>query len=138
MSDIFSREVRSHIMSKIKGKDSLIELSIRKELWRLGYRYRKHYGKPKIDIAFPKKKIAVFIDSCFWHACPKHGELPKSNIEFWKNKLDKNAKRDREVNHALKGEGWTVIRIWEHDIKLDLKSALDKITKVVDSKPTGR
>ena len=134
MSDIFTKDVRSRIMSKIRAKDSRIEMSVRKGVWKKGYRFRKHYGKWKIDIAFPRKKVAVFVDSCFWHACPIHGEIPKSNVQFWKNKLTKNVQRDLEVNEQLKDEGWKVIRIWEHEIDSELDKTLTKISRVVDSR----
>lgn len=133
MGDIFTTKERSRIMSKIKGKDSQIELLVRRNLWKRGYRYRKHYGGYKIDIAFPREKVAVFIDSCFWHGCPKHGELPKTNVQFWKTKLTGNIKRDRKVDNELNREGWAVIRIWEHDIRSDLVKSVDKIVRTVEA-----
>jgi DNA mismatch endonuclease (patch repair protein) len=90
---------------------------LRKALFGKGYRYRKHYGEHKIDIAFPSRKIAIFVDGCFWHMCPKHGKLPKSNKRYWIPKLRGNVERDKKINAHLKKMGWTVIRVWEHEIK---------------------
>ena len=115
--DVFTKEKRSEIMSKVKSKDTAPELKYRKALWAAGLRYRIHYGPHRIDIAFPRKRIAVFVDGCFWHGCPVHGEIPESNREYWAPKLNRNVQRDRETTAALESEGWTVIRIWEHDLK---------------------
>ena len=76
--------------------------------WR---RNQKVFGKP--DFVFPKLKLAVFVDGCFWHGCPKHGTEPKANRVFWKNKFARNRARDRRVNRALRAHGWRVLRVWE-------------------------
>jgi len=67
------------------------------------------------DIVFPTEKVAVFIDGCFWHACPAHGSNPQANVDYWTPKLARNVERDRETDAALKSAGWLVIRIWEHE-----------------------
>jgi len=115
--DNMSAEDRSLTMSKIRSKDTSPELALRRTLWSAGLRYRKHYGPFKIDIAFPGKKVAVFVDGCFWHGCPEHGTSPSSNQAYWAPKLERNKRRDRERTARLEAEGWTVIRIWEHDLK---------------------
>lgn len=116
--DIFDPQKRSEIMSGIKNRDSKIEVAFRKGLWEKGFRYRKnsknHFGKP--DLAFSLKRAVIFIDSCFWHSCPVHGSIPKTRTEFWRSKLKKNRDRDVEVNNHYLSKGWTVIRIWEHDL----------------------
>lgn len=84
-------------------------------------------GKP--DIVFRRKRIAVFIDSDFWHRHPKRFISPKTNLTYWENKLSRNVKRDKLVNRSLKKEGWTVIRIWEYDIKNNLSQCINKILK---------
>lgn len=114
--DKFSKETRSKIMQAIKGKHTKPELLLRKELSKLGYRYRLHHGKEKIDIAFPSKKIAIFVDGCFWHCCPKHGRNPTSNKTYWLPKLKRNMERDKSTIKLLRKQGWKVIRIWEHDL----------------------
>jgi DNA mismatch endonuclease (patch repair protein) len=117
--DIFNKRKRSEIMSKVKNKDSKIEVEFRKALWKEGFRYRKnatnYFGKP--DLVLPKYKTVIFIDSCFWHGCPEHCKLPSSNEDFWKKKIKGNKKRDREVNKYYKEKGWKIIRIWEHNLK---------------------
>jgi DNA mismatch endonuclease (patch repair protein) len=76
--------------------------------------WRRHYGiKGTPDFCWPKKKIAIFIDGCFWHGCPRCYKCPKSNVKFWKTKIDVNRERDRRVNRVLRSKGWVVIRIWE-------------------------
>jgi DNA mismatch endonuclease (patch repair protein) len=69
----------------------------------------------RADIAFPRRRLAVFVDGCFWHRCPEHGTSPKANHDFWKAKLDRNVERDRESDAALEAAGWTVLRFWEHE-----------------------
>jgi DNA mismatch endonuclease (patch repair protein) len=73
-----------------------------------------------IDIVFPKLKVAVFLDGCFWHGCPQHATQPKSNAEWWRAKLDKNVSRDAETTEHLRAEGWTVLRFWEHEMPNDV------------------
>ncbi len=119
MIDMFTKEKRSEIMSKIRSKDSKIEVAFRKALWKEGFRYRKnvksYFGKP--DLVLKKYKTVIFIDSCFWHGCKKHCKLPATNKKFWKEKIERNRQRDKEVNKHYKKIGWNIIRIWEHDLK---------------------
>lgn len=117
-------------MSKVKSKDSKIEIAFRKELWRNGFRYlknsTKYFGKP--DIVLLKYKTVIFVDSCFWHGCKKHGSIPKSRKDFWMKKIERNKTRDKEVNRVYKKEGWRVMRVWEHDLKdKDYRFDFDKI-----------
>jgi DNA mismatch endonuclease (patch repair protein) len=114
--DRISKAGRSKIMSRIRSKDSLPEVMLRSSLWNLGARYRKYYGPEKIDIAFPGKKLAVFVDGCFWHSCPEHGHTPKSNLEYWGPKLAANARRSAEKDKRLSAMGWRAIHIWEHSV----------------------
>jgi DNA mismatch endonuclease (patch repair protein) len=128
--DIFSKTKRSDIMSKVRNKDSKIEVTLRKALWEKGFRYRKnstkYFGKP--DIVLPKYKTVVFMDSCFWHGCKKHSSVPSTRTEFWKKKIARNKERDKEVNRHYKKESWQVIRVWEHD----LKKSLSTLNKIID------
>ena len=118
MADIFSKTKRSDIMSKVRSKDSKIEIALRKALWKEGFRYRKnstkHFGKP--DIVLPKYKTVIFVDSCFWHGCKKHGSMPATRKNFWEKKIARNKERDKEVNRHYKKESWRLIRVWEHEI----------------------
>jgi DNA mismatch endonuclease (patch repair protein) len=101
--------------------DTKPELALRHALHRLGYRYRKDYRldldsgrRVRPDIAFTARKVAVFVDGCFWHACPQHGSKPRANEWYWGPKLLKNVERDRVNDAALILAGWTVVRLWEH------------------------
>ena len=129
--DKFSKEKRSKIMSSIKSKDSKIEIMLRKALWKRGYRYRINYpqviGKP--DIVFVKKKVAVFCDGEFWHGYDweKRKYEIKSNQKFWHEKIEKNIKRDKDVNLSLSEQGWKVIRFWGKDIEKNLPKCIEII-----------
>lgn len=116
-------------MSSIRGKNTKPEMIIRKGIWRKGHRFRIHdksvMGKP--DISNKKKRIAVFIDGCFWHGCPQCYHEPKSNTEFWKTKIHNNKKRRQSVKYSLKQEGWSVKEVWEHQIN---KNAIKEIEKI--------
>lgn len=109
-------------MKRVRTKDTAPELALRKLLFAAGLRYRIHYkpksvalGRSNIDIAFPGKKIAVFIDGCFWHGCPDHGTIPKANQAWWAEKLASNRARDNRVTISLTEAGWEVLRFWTHE-----------------------
>lgn len=129
MADIFTKEKRSEIMSKVRHKDSKIEVEFRKKLWANGFRYRKNSGKyfGKPDVALPKYKTVIFIDSCFWHGCKKHGSIPATHTKFWTEKIDRNKARDKEVSRHYKKRGWKVIRVWEHDLSKKTNAIIYKI-----------
>ena len=121
----------SRVMSSNKAKNTKPELKLRKALYAddvRGYRlnWKKVPGRP--DIAFPGKKISIFINGCYWHRCP-HCELPlpKTNTEFWKEKFDKNIKRDKKKEKELLDLGWTVLVFWECKIKTNIKDCINKI-----------
>ncbi|MEU6144172.1 very short patch repair endonuclease [Streptomyces sp. NPDC047081] len=106
-------------MSKQASKDTAAELAVRRLLHAAGLRYRVEYPVPgmarrRIDVAFTSVKVAVLIDGCFWHGCPEHATQPKSNAQWWRQKLDRNMARDRETSEHLASQGWTVLRFWEH------------------------
>ncbi len=119
MPDIFTKSKRSAVMAGIRGagnKDTELRLmqifrTHRIAGWRRG---SKLPGKP--DFVFPKLRVAVFVDGCFWHGCPKHATQPKTNAKFWREKIARNKQRDRRVNYALRKRGWKVMRIWEHEL----------------------
>ena len=134
--DNHTPEQRHRNMQAIKNKDSKIELLLRKELWHRGLRYQKNskkvFGHP--DIVFLGKKVAVFVDSEFWHGYDwenrKHDF--KSHQEFWIPKIERNIQRDAEVNEKLQSEGWTVIRFWGKEIKQNLSKCADSIERAVN------
>jgi len=116
---------RSEIMSRIRGKDTVPELVVRKALHRLGFiGYETQYGEFRVDVAFVKEKVAVFVDGCFWHGCPEHFRLPKTNVGFWRNKVERNKRRAEKADAKLKCGGWSVVRIWEHQLKSDIDDLL--------------
>jgi len=128
----------SYNMRRVKCKDSVIEVALRKELWRRGLRYRKNdksvLGKP--DIVFKGKRIAVFCDSEFWHGYDwdsRKSEI-KSHQDFWFRKIEQNIKRDTEVTAGLKAKGWTVLRFWGKDIKKNAATCVDVIENAVKGK----
>lgn len=127
--DNLTKKQRSYCMSHIKSTGTTPEVMFRKYLWHNGlknYRIKnKLIGKP--DVYFKKQKIAVFIDGCFWHGCPKCFIAPKSNSLFWKNKIDKNVKRDKQINKLLKTKGIKIIRFWEHEIRKNPAKCFKKI-----------
>lgn len=107
-------------MKATARRDTPVELHIRHELHRKGYRYRVDARIPEVtrgrpDIVFRTEKIAVFVDGCFWHSCPEHATSPKTNHEWWVDKLRANVDRDRRHDDELEAAGWWVHRFWEHD-----------------------
>lgn len=131
MPDVLTKKQRSYNMARIKSKNTGPELILRKLLSQnkvLGYRsHYKIFGRP--DLAFPKKRLAVFIDGCFWHKCPLCFVKPTSRTEFWKEKIRKNIKRDKEVNKFLKKNGWKFLRIWEHELRKNPEKVCQKIIR---------
>ena len=132
-TDIFSKKKRSEIMSRIKSKESKIEEQIGKLLRNQGVKYRKNvrslFGNP--DFAIKKNKIVVFVDSCFWHGCKKHGSYPKTNKIFWNKKISRNKERDLEVNKHYRKSGWKLVRVWEHEIKKNTDKIIMKIRESI-------
>jgi len=119
-------------MSRIRGRDTKPELILRRALWSAGLRYRLHHGVVgRPDIAFPGSRVAVFCDGCFWHGCPTHSVSPQTNGSFWKTKIRKNMARDEKVAAALRSEGWSVMRFWEHDIKSDPEMLAGRVKRVI-------
>ncbi|WP_250868175.1 very short patch repair endonuclease [Methanococcoides seepicolus] len=129
-------ESTSKVMSANKGKDTKPELLLRKALREMGLSgYRLHWkravGHP--DIAYPGRKIAIFVNGCYWHRCPYCDlPLPKSNIEFWANKFKKNIERDAEKKRKLEDDGWTVLVFWECQIKENVQNCAKKVKELWD------
>lgn len=134
--DVHNPEQRSKNMRAIKATGTKDEVRLAKALWHLGYRYRKNnksvFGKP--DLTFKKHKVAIFVDSEFFHG--KDWETQKlriqSNQEFWHKKIGRNIERDQEVNEYLTKNGWTVLRFWSKEIKKNLQECIDTIISSID------
>ncbi|WP_407041369.1 very short patch repair endonuclease [Rhodococcus ruber] len=122
---------RSRNMRAIRRTDTKPEVQLRSALHRLGYRFRKDYrldfgaSRVRPDIVFTARKIAVFVDGCFWHVCPIHGRQPTVNEWYWSPKLLRNMERDRQADELLSAAGWTVVRVWEHE-------SLERATHLVE------
>lgn len=123
-----------------RRSDTKPELALRRALHRQGYRYRKDYrldltgARVRPDIAFTARRVAVFVDGCFWHCCPQHGTQPANNTWYWEPKLARNVARDRAADAALGGAGWTVVRIWEHE---SLEAAIAAVVAALDAVAGG-
>ena len=129
MTDVLTEDQRRYNMSRIKGKNTGPEVKLRKLLFAHGIRgYRIHYNLPgKPDIVFTRKKVAIFIDGCFWHKCPVCFKEPEVRKEFWVKKITSNIERDQKQTRLLQDDGWTVIRFWEHEIRKEPGSVVQRI-----------
>jgi DNA mismatch endonuclease (patch repair protein) len=125
----------SRVARANKGVDTKPEIRLRSALHREGLRFRKDYllvdgsVRVKVDVAFPKARVAVFVDGCFWHGCPVHQRLPLRNADYWVPKLEANERRDRRVDDALRAAGWHVVRLWEHEDPTDKSKALSALIR---------
>lgn len=124
----------SRRMSKVRQRDTSAEMALRRELHRRNLRYRVNYTvltKPRrvADIVFPRLKIAIFVDGCFWHGCPEHASWPKSNAEFWREKIEANRARDADTNARLLSAGWYVVRVWEHERPEDAAKKIEDLIR---------
>lgn len=113
----------SRVRSANNARTELALIAVFRELRITGWRRRQPlFGKP--DFVFRKYRVAIFVDGCFWHSCPRHATFPKQNAAFWEEKLTRNRARDRLVNRTLRRDGWRVVRIWEHELKAKHRTAL--------------
>lgn len=121
-----------------RRSDTKPELALRRALHSRGYRYRKDYrldltgARVRPDIAFTARRVAVFVDGCFWHCCPQHGTQPANNTWYWEPKLARNVARDRAADAALRAAGWSVVRIWEHE---SLAAAVAAVVTALAARP---
>jgi DNA mismatch endonuclease (patch repair protein) len=120
-------------MQRQSRRDTVPELLLRRAVWRRGLRYRVdvspiHGTRRRADLVFPRAKVAVYVDGCFWHCCPQHATTPKANRGWWVEKLHANVARDRDTDRRLHEAGWTAVRIWEHE---DTEAAAKRVERVV-------
>lgn len=118
-------------MARLARHSNASEMALRRSLHARGLRYRVQVPVPgnrrrTIDVAFTRAKLAVFVDGCFWHACPEHGTEPRTNSEWWQWKLARNVARDRDTDRLLQDAGWRVVRVWEHE---NVEEAADRVVK---------
>lgn len=127
--DPFTPEKRSEVMRAVGNVDTEPEMLLRRELWHRGRRYRvaKRVQGVRPDIVFKGSNVAVFVDGCFWHGCPRHYTEPKNNAEYWRRKLERNCARDRRNDADLEEAGWTVLRFWECSIREDPDRVADLV-----------
>ena len=134
MADKITKEQRSKTMRAIRSTGTTMEKKVTSELWKRGFRFRKNVktlmGSP--DIAIQKYKVVIFLDSCFFHVCPIHGRIPRSNVEYWEKKLKRNVERDNMVNEFFLQKGWNVMRIWEHEVKKEFETTIEKIAAFIE------
>jgi DNA mismatch endonuclease (patch repair protein) len=143
MSWASSEGVRRSMRSN-RGRDTQLELAVRRGLHARGLRYRVQFKVPgssrrTIDVAFTRLRLAIFIDGCFWHGCPVHHTLSKTHPDFWAEKVNRNRERDVETDLLLTDQGWTVRRFWEHE---SVDAITDAVVALVQarrhlSSPTG-
>lgn len=123
-----------HVMQGNRRVDTQPEVHLRQALHRRGLRFRKDFSlnlgelRVRPDIVFTRSRIAIFVDGCFWHCCPDHGNDPITNSWYWGPKLQRNIARDRRVDAALKAAGWVVVRLWSHE---NIEGAAEKVTAVI-------
>lgn len=126
-------------MARVRSRDTKPELRVRRELHRRGRRYFVDRavlpGRRRADLVFPRARVVVFIDGCFWHACPEHLRPSRTNSEWWADKLRRNVERDRQADFDLAAAGWTVVRVWEHEAT---GAAADRIEAALRTHPKTR
>jgi DNA mismatch endonuclease (patch repair protein) len=127
MADIFSKKKRSSVMAAVRSRgnkstEARLVALLREWKMRGWRRGSKLPGSP--DFVFAGSRVAIFVDGCFWHGCPRHGHYPRSNAAFWRAKIERNRRRDRRVARALRRAGWSVMRIWEHALARKVEGTL--------------
>lgn len=126
-------EHKRRAMQAQRERDTKPELALRRELHRRGLRYFVHRRplvgvRREADVVFVRARVIVFVDGCFWHGCPQHGTSPKNNAEWWRAKLERNRERDADTDLQLRGGGWEVLRVWEHE---SVDDAADRVERLV-------
>ncbi|MGO8930950.1 MAG: very short patch repair endonuclease [Limisphaerales bacterium] len=124
MTDVFTKSKRSIVMAAVRSSGNMLtEIRLARIFRKNGVKgWRRHLPLPgKPDFAFKKELVAVFVDGCFWHGCPKHLRAPKSNEAYWDRKIRTNRIRDVHVKRVLRQSGWRVVRVWEHELKNEWK-----------------
>ncbi|KAA0086055.1 very short patch repair endonuclease [Trinickia soli] len=138
-TDVLTPAQRAFCMSHNRGKDTKPEILLRSACHALGLRHRLKANIPgRPDFVYMSSKVAVFVDGCFWHACPVHYQAPKTRAEFWNEKRQRNRARDEAVNALLIERGWVPFRVWEHDVKADVEAVACHIAELVRERSRER
>lgn len=141
MADFLTASQRSALMSRVRSRGNfstelrLITLLRRERIlgWRRGYPLP---GRP--DFVFLRLRVALFVDGCFWHGCPRHSRTPVTNSDFWREKIERNITRDRKVNNELRKRGWKIVRVWHHELKRkDERRLLAKLARALKNDSGG-
>lgn len=133
-----SSERVAKVIRAVPARDTKPEVALRSALHRMGCRFHKDTApvprkQCKVDIVFVKRKVCVFVDGCFWHGCPEHYRTPKTNSEWWDEKIQDNAARDIRKTQDLIDDEWLVLRFWEHDIARSLDSCVQRVLQELES-----
>ena len=135
MADTIAKELRSELMAKVRSKGNVTTELAMVRIMRLhgisGWRRHVRLLSFRPDFLFRRERVVVFVDGCFWHACPVHGSLPKSNVDFWNSKLEGNVARDRRADRELSDSGWKVVRFWEHSVRKDPSGCAEELAMVL-------
>jgi len=137
----FATSARQRLrMQAQRRQDTAPELALRRALYRLGLRYRiQRRPVPAVprraDVVFPREKVAIYVDGCFWHGCPEHGTVPSANTWYWPEKIRRNRRRDRDTDRRLREADWKVVRVWEHE---DPVSVALSVQRMLDGRRVGR
>jgi DNA mismatch endonuclease (patch repair protein) len=129
---------RSLLMARVRRSGTAPEVTLRSALHSVGYRYRINGGSGlpgTPDIVLRQLRLAIFVDGCFWHGCPCHGTVPKTNTDFWTAKILRNQSRDKQVDQSLKQLGWRVLRVWEHDVRDNVEKILRRVNRLSQTLP---
>ena len=139
MTDIVDPARRSALMARIRGSNTKPERVLRSLLWHHGLRYRLSAKAPvgRPDLVFVAARVAVFVDGCFWHGCPDHYVRPRSRVAFWSGRLAENVARDRRQTARLTASGWTVVRIWEHEVFTDPDGCVARVSAALRGEPNA-
>jgi DNA mismatch endonuclease, patch repair protein len=129
--DNLSKEKRSKVMAAIRSKNTKPELALQAALTKKGLTYQTSYGPQKIDIALTTKKVAIFVDGCFWHGCSIHAHPITTNEKYWQSKIIRNKERDCQKTEQLRLQGWVVLRVWEHEL-LDIDAVVARILRILN------
>lgn len=125
-------------MQANRSKDTGPEVALRRILHAQGLRYRVNYRplagiRRTADVVFPRRRVAVFVDGCFWHGCPEHYRAPKANSDYWRLKITRNVERDAEINQLLAAHGWAVLRFWSHEDPGNVARSIIRVLELADS-----